>query len=722
MAHPYAKILVDAHNNKENLLENSYIDFDKAEGMISWLPAGKEICHKTKEELSDSDKWTKGRQQVAIGKVIRAFLQNKGLNFIDKEIEQFVNEYKTTQNPHTFKLVKGKDITKYYNQDTYDLSLYSGDGQNPGRSLYGSCMRHEKCNTFFSVYENNDDISMLCLFNEKGLLIGRALIWENVGIENVGKVTFMDRIYTMDAPLEETFKNYAIQKGWWFKMRQGTNQETHVPFREISDGVKVHNDPKMIVYIPPILDYTRMRKPYIDTLRFFGYKMEGENLVPVLLSHRNDKDRSPKDLNWLERWDRLDGTPQGNGHYHKKRDIFNKMLPKKPFIKYENGSYWSDIETPENIYSSSGGHFTENYNTVLVLFDKNDTPLTFIAMNYDSNDFTRFQLGDKIKNITKKKFSKEYHEQLVDVLTHPYVRVNNVNNWIRHVKSDPHNFLMTDITSDTLNEKIVKEKPELFKSSIDNYNDSQLKMMAKYDDSFADRITIKNVVDFSKTKLIEDDILAKIASKFNIYCGEGKLWLNLSAVQIEELITYGLEPGVENLVMNENGTGLLELCYDWDYSTGDFVATKEVKKGDIVKLKPGSQYLNQSQGTIGVVDNTKGGNYSIAWKNGNTNTYSLNDILVQKTGSTYEVVRTFIKKLKKKMVWVDLVDTNLVGVETRVKLKPNSKFYGQAPETIGTITQVFNREPWEDDYYAYNVVWSNGEENGYRSADLIAEI
>lgn len=723
MAHPYAKILVDAHNNKESVSDNSYIDIDKGDGMVSWLPAGKEVDHKSGKEVSESDKWSKGRQPVAVGKLMRSILQNKDINFIDKEIEQFVNEYKTTQSPYTFKVVKGKDITKYYHQDTYDLGLYGGDGNNPGRSLYGSCMRHDKCKTYFNIYEQSDDISMLCLFNDKGLLVGRALLWSNCDVENIGKITFMDRIYTIDAALEETFKNYATSKGWWFKIRQGVNQETHVPFREITNGLsKTVNDPKMMVYLSEKIDYSKIRKPYVDTLRFFGYKMEGEGLVPVLLSHRNDKDRSPKDLNWVEKWDRLDGGAQNNSNYHRKRDIYNKMLPKKPFIAYENGYYWSDIETPENIFTGNG-HLTENYQTCMVLFDETNTPQAYVAMNYESNDYTRFQIGDRIKNISKRKLSKEYHDYVVDVLAHAHVKIGNINNWIKHMKGDSHNLMLSEILSDSLNEKLVLNKIELFKGGIENYNISQLILVAKHDDTFSERLTIKNVIDFAKSSLLDGESLNKIGAKFNIIFENNKLWLVLNDLQIKELYEYGLEDGVENLVKTPRG-GLLELDYTWDYSNGDFIASKDIKKGDIVKLKPGNSHMSQSQGTTGIVDSIKssGTSFNVTWKNGHNNGYSINDLLVQKSTDTFEVVRAYIKKLKKKMVWIELTDTNLVGIDTRVKLKPTSVYASQAPDIYGKITQVLNREPWEDEYYPYNVVWADGSENGYRSSDLTAEI
>jgi hypothetical protein len=716
MHHPYAKLLVDAHNNKEtNLLENSYIDFDKSEGMISWLPASKEQNHKTKEDVSENDKWTKNRQQVAVGKVIRTFLQNKNVNFSDKEIEQFVNEYKTNQTDTNFKLVSGKEIARYYHLDSYDLTHYNPDGNNNGRSLYGSCMRHDKCQSYFNMYEINEDVAMLCLTNDIGKLIGRALIWRNVIVENLGSITFMDRIYTMDAPLEETFKNYAIKNGWWYKVRQGTNQDTHVPFREISNGSKNISEPNLMVYIPEHIDYFKIRKPYVDTFRFFGYKLEGEKLVPVLLSHRNDRDRSPKDFNWVEKYERLDGSAQHNGNYNKKRDVFNKLLPKKPFIKYENGMYWTDIETNENIFSNSG-YLTESHQSALVLYTKDETPLAFVTVSYDGNSIDRFFLGDKIKNINKKKLSKEYYEYILDVLIHPSIRISNPSNTLKTLKSDVNNFHISDINSVEYIDKLVIGKPELFKGPLEFYNNIQLNSIAKYDDSFSDRITISEVFSFAKSNILEPVVLAKVANKFGIYYQDGKLWLKLNKQQLDELILFGLEIGVENVVDN-----MLELPVDWDYTTGDFTNAKEVKRGDVVRLRNGSQYMSQSMGTTGIVTNA-GSQIKIEWKNGKSNTYNINDIQVQKIGTIYEIVRNIIKKLKKKAVWSNISDKDLVGVETKVKLKTSSKFYNQAPEIEGIITHVLNRQSWETEYYPYNVQWSNGEENGYRSEDLLADI
>lgn len=719
---PLAKILLTAHYNKENIIENSYLDVDKQEGMISWLPANKEVDFHTKKELSEKEKWEKGRQTISIGRIMRAILQKKDINFTDKDIEFFVNEYKSFQTTTNFKIIKGKEISKYYHVDTYDLSFYNYEGPNPGRSLYGSCMRHDNCKNFFKFYEKIDDISMLCLFNDSNLLTGRALIWDNVIIEGVGKVTFMDRIYTMDVVLEELFKNYAIENKYWFKVRQGTNQETHVPFREISNGKNIIENPKMMFNIPMDIniDYERLRKPYIDTLRFFGHKIEGENLINVLINHHNNKERSPKDINWIERWDRLDGSYQGNNNYHRRRDIFNNIIPKKPIIKYENGLYWTDIETHDDIFNGRG-YLTENYQTVLVLFDKDNKPLLYVSANYNKGYWS---LGDKIKTISKRKISPEYHTYLVDIFSDVRFSIseNDVFTFINNNKTDSQNFKISDIINVELNAKLFKEKPILFKNHIRNYNSTQIILIIDNDVEFCNKLTISDIAEFSKNSVYSAEIIQKLCSKFKEFTYlDNKIWLKCSIDYFKELIIDGFNPKTDKIKTLEEFI-LIEFNNKWNLDHFKPAKRSDLKEGSIVKLVEKSGYMSQSKGNTGVVI-TISNNYRITWDFvGINNSYQLEHLLVKTNIDVYTSIKKYYSTIKNLKEWVKTNDTTIHPIGTIVKLREDSQFYYQAPELIGTIVEIIPRIEGED-YYPYTIEWTETKKtNGFRSIDLLIKI
>lgn len=58
MKHPYAKLLLNCdHGDVLPDNGNSYIDYSPKIGIVSWLPANREIDFQTKQELTDKEKW-----------------------------------------------------------------------------------------------------------------------------------------------------------------------------------------------------------------------------------------------------------------------------------------------------------------------------------------------------------------------------------------------------------------------------------------------------------------------------------------------------------------------------------------------------------------------------------------------------------------------------------------------------------------------------------------
>lgn len=63
-----------------------------------------------------------------------------------------------------FRLIDKKEITKYYNEQTYFKSI---------GTLGASCMRYDSCNNFFKIYEDHAKM-LICIKNDK--LLGRAIV------------------------------------------------------------------------------------------------------------------------------------------------------------------------------------------------------------------------------------------------------------------------------------------------------------------------------------------------------------------------------------------------------------------------------------------------------------------------------------------------------------------------------------------------------------------
>lgn len=98
-----------------------------------------------------------------------------------------------------FHLIDKKEITKYYNEQTYFKST---------STLGSSCMRYDSCGDFFKIYEDHAKM-LVCIKNNK--LLGRAIVW------TIGDIIILDRIYVCEDYLQEQFTEYAKDHKWWIK-------------------------------------------------------------------------------------------------------------------------------------------------------------------------------------------------------------------------------------------------------------------------------------------------------------------------------------------------------------------------------------------------------------------------------------------------------------------------------------------------------------------------
>lgn len=170
-----------------------------------------------------------GERKLKFGKLLKYL----GYDSFDKikgyEIENFILNFKKSNESDNLQLRKGDDILKSYLCDNYDkLSGYGGLGH--------SCMRFKTSQEYLKIYtENPDKVSCLTLINpDNNKVRGRALIWK---LDN-GKY-YMDRIYVSNNEFKSIFLEYA----------EKNDIETSSP----SDNVTLSNNKEYEFY------------PYMDT-------------------------------------------------------------------------------------------------------------------------------------------------------------------------------------------------------------------------------------------------------------------------------------------------------------------------------------------------------------------------------------------------------------------------------------------------------------------------
>jgi hypothetical protein len=160
--------------------------------------------------------WKKSRQEINIGRAIRALLTSAGQTIIDKELEEFVNRFKSIIDKLNdkfsyFELVSGDKIGHWYHYNNY----YQRSG-----TLGSSCM--SACpESYFDIYISNPGVCQLLILKsseDTSTIIGRALLWT---IRDGKK--FLDRIYSMKDSDVNLFQEYAKENGWYYKYHNNSS-------------------------------------------------------------------------------------------------------------------------------------------------------------------------------------------------------------------------------------------------------------------------------------------------------------------------------------------------------------------------------------------------------------------------------------------------------------------------------------------------------------------
>lgn len=192
--------------------------------------------------LQPSKTISKSKTKVRFGRFLNAFLEAIGSKYTSATIEKFVNlfqsEVELENNAMSFfKLVKGNEIKKWYHHRNYA----SNSGQ-----LGNSCMRYDKCQSYFDIYTRNSDVCQLLIYEKDDKLLGRALVWT---LDN-GK-RYMDRIYTIKDNIDIFFIRWADE-----------NNVSYSSTEQMKVNLSINWD------IDFIID-ENIEFPYMDTFKYY---------------------------------------------------------------------------------------------------------------------------------------------------------------------------------------------------------------------------------------------------------------------------------------------------------------------------------------------------------------------------------------------------------------------------------------------------------------------
>lgn len=282
-----AALLLKRRHNREDLADSyvNYISISKQDRT--------KLSYLTEDRINSLDPqeyWTSSRRYIAKP---GAFISKLFNDIPAKEVEKFSNLFRSqaAKAPFRFEVVKGNRIKDFYYYENYHSSERG--------SLGVSCMKHEHCQKYFDLYtENEENVSMLTMFNDKNRLIGRALLWDFESNK------IMDRIYTYnDEELSFYFKQWATEHGYYYKSEQ--NWFNTIFFEQIGTGKKEF---KLEMKLPNIKQHYY---PYMDTFKFidldkgilYNYLPEDTSSLRTLTS--SDGSKHPSDYLVFDMIDRV---------------------------------------------------------------------------------------------------------------------------------------------------------------------------------------------------------------------------------------------------------------------------------------------------------------------------------------------------------------------------------------------------------------------------------
>lgn len=197
--------------------------------------------------------WSTGRQEIKVGRIARALLTTAKIDFIDREIELFVNDYKAAIDKFNDKFsyfdeVSGSSIIHWYDECNY----YESDG-----TLGNSCMAGMGSDVL-GIYEDSENISMLIYksSDDETKILGRAILWKLVSGER-----YLDRIYTINDSDVNLFREYAKENNIYTK-RDNNSSNIGDAYKPDGSGTVELN---LVCQIETGLDSF----PYMDTLKYY---------------------------------------------------------------------------------------------------------------------------------------------------------------------------------------------------------------------------------------------------------------------------------------------------------------------------------------------------------------------------------------------------------------------------------------------------------------------
>lgn len=251
--------LIDVFKSINSNISKKILELDGAESDIENI----KINSSNPELIDFSTINNNGRfTPIRTGRLIRRILDENQIRYVQSDIEQLINDYKSELDDSNIRILKGKDILRGYQKNEYydigDFDKYC--------SLYRSCMTNEI--DLLNLYTDNNCCSLVIL-EKDSKIEARAILWDGV-VDGV-KRKFLDRIYSIKDSQEQKIKNWAFKNNYLVvKNKTGNDYISH----KLIDK----NDRYYETATVELDKYTFDKYPYVDTLIYqYENKLTNDN-------------------------------------------------------------------------------------------------------------------------------------------------------------------------------------------------------------------------------------------------------------------------------------------------------------------------------------------------------------------------------------------------------------------------------------------------------------
>jgi len=208
--------------------------------------------------------YTGNRNVIKLGKLVKNIFKNK---YSDKEVEDFINHFKSIKSEEKIELWSGKMIAKAYDTSEYKFRV---------GPLGSSCM-NDRFN-WLTLYYNNPDTCRVAVLLENDKIVARALVWKiksaysfehrnDIKPRKIEIPYLMDRVYSTDDYMVLKMTRWAEKQGWASKYYNNSTEKDVIHF----NGQKMYCQLEVEANPPQDESF-----PYMDT--FTRYDMKKRTL------------------------------------------------------------------------------------------------------------------------------------------------------------------------------------------------------------------------------------------------------------------------------------------------------------------------------------------------------------------------------------------------------------------------------------------------------------